>query len=126
VADPARQRIWVCEIKDPESAFAPYTLRRHLERFTPGQAAAQTSCSPKHTRGGQPWCRGACLRVSEQLRWRVIPQMITRRVEPAAFVRNLRIAFTVIADLLDVIDADEEPVPGHAPISGASDSPLAH
>lgn len=61
--------------------------------------------------------RHAC-GVSEQLRWRVIPLMITRRAESATFARNLHIAFTVIADLRGVLDAGEEPVPAHAPIRG--------
>src|SRR6202044_3314393 len=33
IADEPNSRLWVCEIKDPESAFAPAPMRRHVERF---------------------------------------------------------------------------------------------
>jgi hypothetical protein len=44
VADTAEHRLWVCEVKDPEGAFAPAALGRHIERFTrrwPARRAGQ-------------------------------------------------------------------------------------
>jgi len=115
VADPARGRIWVCEVKDPQSAFAPYTLRRHVERFTQAGGYIDKLLAKARAVADNPGAAARACGSSEQPHWRVIPLMITRRVEPAAFVPNPRIAFTVVAGLSDVIDADRELLPGHAP-----------
>jgi hypothetical protein len=48
--------------------------------------------------------------------WRVLPLMVTRRVEPAAFVAGIGVSFVVVDDLAAVLLDTEDPVFGHAPI----------
>ena len=48
--------------------------------------------------------------------WRVLPLMVTRRVEPAAFVVGIGVPFMVVNDLAALLSGTEDPVAGHAPI----------
>lgn len=45
--------------------------------------------------------------------WRVIPLMITRNVEMAAFLDDLPITFTVVDDLAATLQSDSDPKAGH-------------
>ncbi|MDA8040485.1 MAG: hypothetical protein M0Z69_15315 [Actinomycetota bacterium] len=42
--------------------------------------------------------------------------MVTRRVEPAAFVDGVAVFFTVLDDLARLLQADDDPGGGHVPI----------
>jgi hypothetical protein len=42
--------------------------------------------------------------------------MVTRRVEPAAFVEGVGVTFTVIADFDEILRVEDDPLPGHVPI----------
>lgn len=48
--------------------------------------------------------------------WQIVPLMVTRHVSPAAYVSDPRVAFTVLEDMLAVLDSADLPLPGHAPI----------
>ncbi len=41
--------------------------------------------------------------------------MITRRVEPAAFVEGASVTFTVLANLADTLRSEVDPESGHTP-----------
>jgi hypothetical protein len=123
VADSGRHRLWVCEVKDVYAAVSPRTMRTRINRFldatdghieqlarlaravaaNPDVAADLLTCPPT----SQPW--------------RVIPLMITRRVEPAAFVNGVAVTFTVPDDLAEVFQAEVDPGYGHAPVRTAGD-----
>ena len=45
--------------------------------------------------------------------WSVLPLVITRRVEPAAFVEGVSVTFTVLADLADTLRLEVDPESGH-------------
>ena len=46
--------------------------------------------------------------------WTVLPLMITRRVEPTAFISNPAVTFVVCQDLTAVLQASSDPPPSHA------------
>jgi len=48
--------------------------------------------------------------------WRVLSLMVTRRVEPAAFVDGVGVPFVVIEDLAKVLSEAADPFAGHAPV----------
>lgn len=43
---------------------------------------------------------------------RVVPLVVTRRVDPAAFAVNSRLSFCVADDVIDIVDRDQLPGPG--------------
>lgn len=44
--------------------------------------------------------------------WTVVPLVVTRRVDPAAFAVNPRLSFCVADDVIDIVDRDQLPGPG--------------
>ncbi len=118
VADPAHERIWVCEVKDIYTAVSPQTIQHRIDKYTnsrrgfirrllmrqrevAGNTSGAVALLGLQTAGGQ---------------WRVLPLMITRRVEPAAFVAGIGVPFVVIADLAATLSAAGEPSSGHVAI----------
>jgi hypothetical protein len=118
VADPTRQRIWVCEVKDIYTAVSPQTIQRRIDKYTNSrhgfvrrlltrQREVAGNISGVLAFLGLPATSGS---------WRTLPLMITRRVEPAAFVAGIGVPFVVIADLAAALTAPAEPSSGHVPI----------
>jgi hypothetical protein len=118
VADPFHKRIWVCEVKDIYTAVSPETIQRRIDKFAGArdgfvqrlltrQRQVADNTSGALTLLGLPDTVG---------RWRVLPLMITRRVEPAAFVAGIGVPFVVIADLATTLTAPADPRSGHVPI----------
>lgn len=56
----------------------------------------------------------ACQATAEQA-WRVLPLMVTRAVEPAAFVTDPRVAYTTADNLAHVLATAADPAPGWIP-----------
>jgi len=115
-ADPATGRLWVCEIKDPEPAFAPAATRRHIERFTRTRGYIDKLMDNTRAVAANPQPAAAACGVTGRKEWTVIPLMVTRAVEPAAFIRNPRTPFTTLEDLPAVLQSDNQPGPGHIQI----------
>ncbi len=118
VADPIHKRIWVCEVKDIYTAVSPQTIQRRIDKFANPRAGfvkrllTRQRQVAEHTSGAL-----ALLGVPGELeQWRVLPLMITRRVEPAAFAAGIRVPFVVIADLAAVLSAPNDPGNGHVSI----------
>lgn len=118
LADPTRQRIWVCEVKDIYTAVSPQTIQRRIDKYTSSrhgfvrrllmrQREVADDTSGALALLGLPGTFGS---------WRVLPLMITRRVEPAAFVAGIGVPFVVIADLTATLSAPADPSSGHVPI----------
>jgi len=63
-----------------------------------------------------PQPAAAACGVTGRKEWTVIPLMVTRAVEPAAFIRNPRTPFTTLEDLPAVLQSDNQPGPGHIQI----------
>jgi hypothetical protein len=116
IADVATGRLWVCEIKDPETAFAPAAIRRHIERFARSGAYIDKLLANAAVISQNPATAARACGIHDPKLWRVVPLMITRRVEPAAFLETPRIAFTVLEDLPAVLRIPSDPIPGHTPI----------
>ncbi len=116
VVDTAERRLWVCEVKDPEAAFAPAALGRHIQRFTHRKGYLAKLLAKAGVITINPASAAAACGVSDETTWIVIPLMVTRAVEPAAFLDNPQVAFTVLEDLQAVLQAVREPAHGHARI----------
>lgn len=115
-ADPQRSRLWVCEVKDVSSAASPRTLADRVKRFTKPDGYLNQVLRSHREVEANPGVAAGLLDVPDPDReWRVIPLMITRHVEPAAFAYNQSVAFVVIEDLADLLQADDLPSPGDNP-----------
>lgn len=112
VADKNTGRLWLCEVKDPEAAFAPPALHRHIERFTRRNGHIAKLLAKASAIAANPPPAVAACGSSNEAAWTVIPLLITRTVEPAAFLENPQVAFTVIEDLSAVLQSPDEPAPG--------------
>ncbi|MDA8289133.1 MAG: hypothetical protein M0014_11925 [Actinomycetota bacterium] len=117
VADPSRGRLWVCEVKDVYAAVSPATMRRRLDKFLDAKDGhvAQLSRSARAVAGNPDAAAKLLSAPSPAQPWRVLPLMITRRVEPAAFVEGVSVTFTVLADLADTLRSEVDPESGHTP-----------
>lgn len=112
-ADPARSRLWVCEVKDPAIAVSPSTIAAHVARFLkPGGHVSHLLRNTRDVAANPAgWARllGA---PEPDPDWRVLPLMITRHVEPAAFTSDPAVTYVVAEDLAALIQADHEPAVG--------------
>jgi hypothetical protein len=117
VADPSRGRLWVCEVKDVYAAVSPATMRRRLDKFLDAKDGhvAQLARSARAVAGNIGATAKLLSAPSPAKPWRVLPLMITRRVEPAAFVEGVSVTFTVLADLADTLRSEVDPESGHTP-----------
>jgi hypothetical protein len=100
VADGDLGRIWVCEVKDPTSGFSASTIRKRIQRFKgDGGHEAQLKARTSDVQADRhSVCR--LLGAEEQAKpWDVVPLMITRRPEAAAFVAGTPVAYAVIEQL---------------------------
>jgi hypothetical protein len=114
-ADPERSRLWVCEVKDVSAAASPRTLADRVRKFTDNGGYINQLLRSHSEVKANPAAAARLLEVPDPDRdWQVLPLMITRSVEPAAFVKNPAIAFVTSEDLIAVLQADTSPVTGHA------------
>jgi hypothetical protein len=121
VADASRGRLWVCEVKDVYAAVSPRTLQTRIDNFLDskdGHIAQLTRLTRAVTANAD--AAASLLSCPAPSRpWRVLPLMITRRVEPAAFVNGITVTFTVPDDLAETLQADIDPDHGHTPVRSA-------
>jgi hypothetical protein len=100
-ADPNTRTLYVIEIKDISIAFSPRQIAKRVEAFHgPGEyvdrlleKAADISRDPRAV--------VASLGLKATGVWKVKPLMVTRRLEPAAFVRRTRVPFLTTSQLED-------------------------
>ena len=110
IADPVRSRLWVCEVKDVSAAFSPTTIRYRIDKFT-GVDGYITGLLAR-VAAVKSFPDGAAHLVGSPAPaapWRVIPLMITRDVEPAAFQRGASVSFVVVDDLTSVLESAFDP-----------------
>lgn len=113
VADPHRRRLWVIEAKNPTGAVAPHAVRQHIQKFTTryrDKLLAKAATITAHTGQAAALCD-----VTDLVDWRVVPLMVTRTVELAAFVADPRIPYTVADHLAAVLIHPTDPAPGWIP-----------
>lgn len=115
IADPARSRIWVCEVKDVSAAFSPRTIRNRIDKFTDDDGYVNDLLAREVAVRNNPEAAAKLIAAPAPNRpWRVIPLMVTRDVEPAAFKRDVSVTFTVVDDLPSVLLSEADPPFGHS------------
>ncbi|WP_405814747.1 hypothetical protein OG241_09065 [Streptomyces sp. NBC_01390] len=117
IADPATQRLWVIEVKNPEGAVAPYAVIQHIQRFTQNyrdKLLNKTVTITVHATAAARACQ-----APEDLDWEVIPLMVTRSIEPAAFLADPKVPFTIADHLARILTASTTPRPGWNSPDGA-------
>jgi hypothetical protein len=121
--DPARSRLWVCEVKDVSTAASPRTLASRVRKFTdPRRGYISKLLRSLSEVQANPGAAARLLSLPDPDRaWNVLPLMITRRVEPAAFTSNPAITFVVSEDLLATLQA-----PGDPPLGQAGEHQASH
>lgn len=119
-ADPVRSRLWVCEVKDPSVTVSPSTVAVRVRRFLrpDGHVSHLLRSSDEVQISPAGWAR--FLGAPEPDRdWLVLPLMITRWVEPAAFAGSPSVPFVVLDDVQMVFQSGSAPEPGQVwPTSG--------
>ncbi|MFI6112850.1 hypothetical protein [Kitasatospora sp. NPDC051164] len=119
VADPATRRLWVIEAKNPEGAVAPHALIQHVQRFTAryrDKLFAKSATITAHADAAARACK-----APGDLDWDVIPLMVTRSIEPAGFLADPKVAFTIAEHLAGVLTSPARPRPGwNSPDEGKS------
>ena len=93
-------------------------MRRRLEKFLDakdGHVAQLTGSACTVVAGNIDAAAKLLSAPSPAKLWRVLPLMITGRVEPAAFVEGVSGTFTVLADLADTLCLEVDPESGHTP-----------
>lgn len=112
-ADQDRSRLWVCEVKDPAVAVSPSTIAAHVSRFL--KPSGHVSHLLRNTRdiAADPTGWARLLGAPDPDRsWRILPLIITRRVEPAAFTSDPAVTYVVLEDLAALLQDDHEPALG--------------
>ncbi|WP_424534357.1 hypothetical protein ACOZ38_29195 [Sphaerisporangium viridialbum] len=110
VADERRERLWVIEAKNPHGAVAPHNLAQHLDRFHTYRTKllAKTTVIAAHPGPAA----AACGVVSAGRTWRVIPLLVTRVLDPAAFTTDPAVPFTTADQLAQTLTGSAGPRPG--------------
>jgi hypothetical protein len=118
VADPAHGRLWVIEAKDAILAVSPNSVAQRIRRFTKPNGYVDTLLQKAEAVAQHSAATARLVGAPAQGRsWRVVPLMVTRHVEPAAFAQPARIAFAVATDVGSLLTNPNDPEPGLAPIS---------
>lgn len=109
IADPATSRLWVIEAKNPEEGVAVHNVLQHIQRFGRyrDKLLAKTAVLRDHTAEAAHLCGAA-----GELTWRVVPLIVTRAIEPAAFLTEPQVAFTTADHLAATLAATSDPRPG--------------
>ena len=114
--DLARSRLWVCEVKDVSAAASPRTVADRVRKFTDPRRGYISKLLRSLTEvRASPVAAARLLGLPDPDRaWTVLPLMITRRVEPAAFTSNPAVTFVVCEDLTAILQAPGDSPPGQA------------
>lgn len=111
--DTLRSRIWIVEVKDPTVPFSSRNMRRMVDDFhKPGRYVDKLLAKVRDVAASASSLAGALKIVDPDREWVVLPLVVTRRVDPAAFAVMPRIPFCVSDDVVALVDRDEVPAPG--------------
>ncbi|GGN46052.1 hypothetical protein [Streptomyces fuscichromogenes] len=113
VADPDTHRLWVIEVKNPTRAVAVHALQQHMKKFTAryrDKLLAKAATIAQYAGQAATACG-----VNGEHPWRILPLMVTRTVEPSAFLADPRIPYTTADRLTAVLTHADAPRPGWTP-----------
>ncbi|PKV82732.1 hypothetical protein BX283_0179 [Streptomyces sp. TLI_146] len=113
VADPTTGRLWVIEAKNPTPAIAAPALLQHIKKFTRDycdKLLAKTATLAAHPHQAASLCG-----ITPAQNWRVLPLIVTRTVEPSAFLADPRLPYTTAERLTAVLANPTDPEPGWIP-----------
>lgn len=100
VADPANRRVWVLEAKDVRLGLGPRRLEQRIAEFTKPNTGHFDKLLAKTAQLRMHRTSAVALAGAEgDDTWEVLPLIVTRRVEPAAFLRERPLAVTALAEL---------------------------
>jgi hypothetical protein len=114
IADRSTMRLWVCEVKDPFLAFSANTVKRRMAKFTRSSGYIANLLKKAEVIERHAAAAAAACGTPETADWRIIPLLVTRWVEPVAFISNPKLAYTVPESLTTVLTAHDDPSPGFA------------
>lgn len=114
IADPGHNRLWVCEVKDPQAAYSPAAIARHIRLFTKRDRHIDKLLNKADVILNHAAAAASACEETTSRPWRVVPLMVTRWVEPTAFIANPRVPFTVPDQLASVLGTHHAPAPGPA------------
>ncbi|MEU4244220.1 hypothetical protein [Actinoplanes sp. NPDC026619] len=120
ITDPANSRLWICEVKDLATPHSVAAMRHHVRQFTHGKRFVPKLLEKAEQIQRHAHAVALACGVTEMHPWRVIPLIVTRHVEPAAYVQNPKVAFTLPYQLREVLQNPIDPVEGPAPASHPS------
>ena len=104
VIDETRSRMVVIETKDVFLTFSPATTARSIQKFNEPDRYVDKLLKKVAVVSTDPAAVATALDVANALRnWSVKPLMVTRYIEPAAFVRDQRVPFCTISELEQVL-----------------------
>ncbi|MCG7527139.1 hypothetical protein MHW47_22170 [Streptomyces sp. OfavH-34-F] len=109
IADAATARLRAIEAKNPEQGVAVHHVFQHVQRFGRyrDKVLVKTAVIGDHTAAAAHLCGAA-----GHLAWRTVPLLVTRTVEPAAFLTDPQVAYTSAAHLAAILAAPSDPLPG--------------
>ena len=113
--DETRSRIWVIEAKDRAAAFSPHQVRKAIDEFHEEGGYVSKLISNVGLIQAEDRTVAAAMGAAEPHRsWDAIGVMATRRIEPAAYVREPGVLFCTVRAIADTIDSDVVPTAPYA------------
>lgn len=102
--DAERSRIWVVEAKDPIIPFSAHQIRKSIERFHKSNGHADKLLRKVEDVKRNSFALADALDIENPARkWNIRGLMVTRRVNPAAYVVDTPVPFCTIEDFKEVI-----------------------
>jgi len=119
--DETRSRIWVIEAKDRAAAFSPHQVRKAIDEFHDEGGYVKKLIGNVGLIQADAGSVAAAMSAAEPHRpWDVLGLLATRRVEPAAYVREPGVVFCTVGTIADTIDSDVVPHARYALVAGGS------
>ncbi|MET7901963.1 hypothetical protein ABZS86_10895 [Streptomyces sp. NPDC005355] len=113
IADPATARLWVVEAKHPHPGHAPHAVIQHIKRFTDPKGGYLTKVLRKvDAVASKPQAAALACAAPTDGTWHVVPLIVTQTIDPAAFIADPKVAFTITDYLAQVLTTPADPGPG--------------
>ncbi len=125
VADEGSATLWVIEVKDHIDSVSPYSIEKRVDRFLKIGKGYLPKLQAKVSVIGRHADEAAGIAIGHPVPqpeggWKVRPLMVTRRMEPAAFVtgRTSAVPFVLVSDLAAYLTGHEQSYGATGQVSG--------